>query len=185
MAVNVSLVNKETFIFVPPDLSDNLSYIIIIQELIRIVVFGDHRSVICKGKAEVIIERFIRQIEPVPPGYHDLPTLGLKVAVFAVGDVALSLIASESEDTALAKHIRTKGEGLYLIGIEVTDIEQHMRAMAEKGLKLLFEEPLPYIAGRQNFSRPKTMHGVQICWAQHNPDRDIAKSPGRLWGSTT
>jgi len=123
-------------------------------------------------------------ITPLFMKAEDIPFPGLKVAVFLIGDVVLSLIASEQADTPIAEFIETRGEGLYLIGLEVTDIEQHVREAGEKGVRFMMDKPLPYVAGTQNFSLPESMHGVQICWAQHKPDWDIARTPIELWGSS-
>ena len=122
-------------------------------------------------------------ITPLFMKAEDIPFPGIKVAVFLIGDVVLSLIGSEQADSPVADFLETRGEGLYLIGLGVTDIEQHMREAGERGVRFVMDKPLPYIAGKQNISLPESMHGVQICWAEHRPDWDIARSPRELWGS--
>ena len=114
---------------------------------------------------------------------EDIPMPGLKVAIFTIRDIALSLIGSEQEDNFVAEALKTKGEGLLQICLGVTDIEQTMRELGKKGVKFITDEPIPYIAGRQTISLPESMHGVQICWSQHKPDWDVAESPRKLWGS--
>jgi len=85
-------------------------------------------------------------------------------------NMLISLIASEQPDTPVAKFIESNGEGVFLIGLEVTDIEQDMKELSEKGVRFVSDKSLPYGAGRINFAHPKSMHGVQIAFAEHEPD---------------
>ena len=126
----------------------------------------------------------VLDMKPMLMKKEDIPFPDLKVALFIIGNVVLSLIGSETADTPLAKHVGSKGEGVYAIGIEVSDIEQKMKDLRRKGVELVFDEPIAYVAGKQNLSFPKSMHGVQICWAQHNPDWDNTKTPAKLWASS-
>jgi len=57
----------------------------------------------------------------------------------------------------------------YFFTAEVTDIEQDMRDLTGKGVKFVSEKPLAYVAGEINFGHPKSLHGVQIAFAQHKP----------------
>jgi len=135
---------------------------------------------------DAAVEKYsaVLDITPIFMKAEDIPVPGLKVAIFIIGDISLSLIGSEQEGSPAAEFLKARGEGVSLIALEVTDIEQTMRELGEKGVKLLSDEPIPYIAGRQNYSLPESMHGVQICWAQHDPDWDVAESPYKLWGSS-
>ena len=122
-------------------------------------------------------------ITPIFMKAEDLPFPGVKVAIFPIRDIALSLIGSEQEDSPVAEFLKTKGEGISLINFEVTDIKQTMTELGRKGVTFISDEPIPYIAGMQNYSLPESMHGAQICWSQHKPDWDVTESPRRLWGT--
>jgi methylmalonyl-CoA epimerase len=122
-------------------------------------------------------------ITPIFMKAEDIPGPGLKVAIFPIRDIALTLIGSEQEDSPIAEFIKTKGEGISLINFEVTDIKQTMTELERKGVTFISDEPIPYIAGMQNYSLPESMHGAQICWSQHKPDWDVTESPRKLWGT--
>jgi methylmalonyl-CoA epimerase len=122
-------------------------------------------------------------ITPIFMKAEDVPVPGVKVAIFPIRDIALTLIGSEQEDSLVAEFLKTKGEGISLINFEVTDIKQTMTELGRKGVTFISDEPMPYIAGMQNYSLPESMHGAQICWSQHNPDWDVTESPRKLWGT--
>jgi len=122
-------------------------------------------------------------ITPIFMKAENLPFPGVKVAIFPIRDIALSLIGSEQEDSPVAEFLKTKGEGISLINFEVTDIKQTMTELGRKGVTFISDEPIPYIAGMQNYSLPESMHGAQICWSQHKPDWDVTESPRKLWGT--
>lgn len=110
-------------------------------------------------------------VQAIPIGAAYFPVAGLRGVVFPMGNnMLISLIASEQLDTPVAKFVESNGEGIFLIGLEVTDIEQDMRELSEKGVRFVSDKPLPYAAGRINFAHPKSMHGVQIAFAEHEPD---------------
>jgi len=122
-------------------------------------------------------------ITPIFMKAEDLPFPGVKVAIFPIRDIALSLIGSEQEDSPIAEFLKTRGEGISLINFEVTDIKQTMTELERKGVTFISDAPIPYVAGMQNYSLPESMHGAQICWSQHKPDWDVTESPRRLWGT--
>jgi len=122
-------------------------------------------------------------ITPIFMKAEDLPFPGVKVAIFPIRDIALTLIGSEQEDSPVAEFLKTKGEGISLINFEVTDIKQTMTELERKGVTFISDEPIPYIAGMQNYSLPESMHGAQICWSQHKLDWDVTESPRKLWGT--
>jgi len=97
-----------------------------------------------------------------------IPMPGLNAATFHVGDVTISISASRQPDTPVARFLQTRGEGVYLVGLEVTDIEQDMRKLAEKGVEFASEKPIPYRYGKQSFARPKSMYGVPVFLAEHD-----------------
>jgi 4-hydroxyphenylpyruvate dioxygenase-like putative hemolysin len=121
-------------------------------------------------------------ITPILMKAEDVPFPGVKVAIFTIRDISISLVGSDREDSIIAEALKTRGEGISLINFEVTDIKQTMTELLKKGVRFISDEPIPYIAGMQNYSLPESMHGAQICWSQHKPDWDV-ESPRRLWGT--
>ena len=105
-------------------------------------------------------------IEPVHYKPEELAMPGLKGVRFRVGEATISLIASEKPDTAVAKFVETKGEGIFLASLEVTDVEQDMKEAAAKGVQMVVDKPIDTASGKLVFGHPKSMHGVQFEFLQ-------------------
>lgn len=110
----------------------------------------------------------------LPPEHYAYP--GLKGARFYIGDVAISLVASEKAGSPIDRFLESRGEGVNHISLEVTDIEQDMRDLAEKGVRFTTEKPLDYSDGAVVFVHPKSMHGVQMALVQVQSDKDMLAS---------
>ncbi len=65
----------------------------------------------------------------------------VKTVIIPVGDTKIELIESTSPDGAIAKHIERRGEGLHHIALEVSDIQSALKALKEKGVPLVDEQP--------------------------------------------
>lgn len=106
----------------------------------------------------------------LPPGHYAYS--GLKGARFRIGEATISLVASEKTDTPIAKFLESRGEGVNHVTFEVTDIEQDMKELTEKGVKFVSDKPLAFSDGEVIFAHPKSLHGVQIAFVQAKPDID-------------
>lgn len=84
-------------------------------------------------------------------------------AFFKVGESKIELLAALSDDSAIAKFIEKKGEGIHHIAFDVEDIRSEMKRLKEDGFILLNEEPKK---GADNklicFVHPKSVNGVLI-----------------------
>ncbi len=108
-------------------------------------------------------------LKPTPLEGEDFAFPGLKGVRFLVGDVVINLIASEQPDTSIAKFVQTRGEGIFLISFEVTDIEKDVEELAKKGIRFATEKPLPFPGGLAAWGHPKSLHGVQVELLQLKP----------------
>ncbi|PWK77444.1 methylmalonyl-CoA epimerase [Mucilaginibacter oryzae] len=79
------------------------------------------------------------------------------------GPNKIELLEALSEDSAIAKFIAKKGEGIHHIAFDVDDIEAEMKRLKKEGFVLLNDEPKP---GADNklvcFVHPKSANGVLI-----------------------
>lgn len=91
---------------------------------------------------------------------------GMKGASFRVGDAMLTLMASDQPDTSIYKFVENKGEGIFLISIEVPDVAQTAKELLQKGIRLVSEKPMAFSGGTVIFVHPKSMHGVQVEFTQ-------------------
>jgi len=82
---------------------------------------------------------------------------------FQVGESKIELLEATSPDSAIAKFIDKRGEGLHHVAFEVEDIHQELARLKEEGFNVLNEEPK---LGADNklvaFVHPKDLHGVLI-----------------------
>lgn len=82
---------------------------------------------------------------------------------FQVGPNKIELLEATDPDSAIAKFIEKKGEGIHHIAFEVDDILSEMERLRNEGFILLNEMPKK---GADNklicFVHPKNTHGVLI-----------------------
>lgn len=85
----------------------------------------------------------------------------INVARYYVGDVVLELMESTAPDGEVAKFIEKRGEGIFVISYEVSDVDEALRDLRSQGYKLIDEKPRHLMGGRYAFTlRPKELCGV-------------------------
>ncbi len=88
---------------------------------------------------------------------------GVRTSFFDLGNVKIELVASTRPDSAIAKFIEKRGEGLHHLAFESEAIESEMGELKKKEFQLLSEEPFP---GADNkmvaFIHPKTTNHVLV-----------------------
>ncbi len=114
------------------------------------------------------LEEAVKKYEKVfgvksqPLGEGDFAFAGLKGAKLDINGTFITLIAAIDENTSVAKFVKSKGEGLFLLSIEVDDVGSSVEELARRGLEFVFKETLRGDFGEVNFAHPKSAHGVQI-----------------------
>ena len=87
----------------------------------------------------------------------------VSTSFFKVGDTKIELLEATHPDSAIAKFIDRKGEGIHHIAFEVADIWVAMQDMADKGFTLLSDAPK---RGADNklvcFLHPKSTNSVLV-----------------------
>ncbi len=82
---------------------------------------------------------------------------------FKTGESKIELLEASHDQSAIAKFIERKGEGIHHVAFEVEDIRAEMKRLREAGFTLLNEEPK---RGADNkwicFVHPKSSNGVLI-----------------------
>lgn len=88
---------------------------------------------------------------------------GVSTSFFMLGETKIELVASTSENSAIAKFIEKKGEGIHHIAYDVEDIYAEMDRLKTEGFELIHPEPK---RGADNklicFLHPKTTNGVLV-----------------------
>lgn len=87
----------------------------------------------------------------------------VETAFFACGDSKIELLQSNNNDSAIAKFIDKRGEGMHHIAFLVEDINTEMRRLKALGFVFINDIPKP---GADNklicFLHPKATNGVLI-----------------------
>ncbi len=106
-------------------------------------------------------------------GYDNVPSEGVRVAFLRIGESRLELIESISDDSAIAKFIAKKGEGIHHIAFEVEDIETSLHKLKQEGISLIHEEPkLGAHHHKIAFLHPKSTNSVLMEWCEPvQPDK--------------
>lgn len=87
----------------------------------------------------------------------------VKTSFFQVGPNKIELLEATSDNSAIAKYLEKRGEGIHHIAFDVEDIHTEMERLEKEGFRLLNKEPK---RGADNklvcFIHPKSANGVLI-----------------------
>jgi methylmalonyl-CoA/ethylmalonyl-CoA epimerase len=87
----------------------------------------------------------------------------VKIAFLPAGDVNLELVQATHPDSAVAKFIEKRGEGVQHIALRVKNIEGAMQYLKEKGMEMI--DAIPRKGGHGSkivFLHPKNSFGALI-----------------------
>jgi len=85
------------------------------------------------------------------------------VAFVPVADSEVELLASTDSDGPIAKYLDSRGEGVQHIAFRVEDIEEALRELKEKGVRLIDQAPRKGAGGAKiAFVHPKETNGVLV-----------------------
>jgi methylmalonyl-CoA/ethylmalonyl-CoA epimerase len=87
----------------------------------------------------------------------------VKTAFFQVGESKIELLQATDENSAIAKYIAKKGQGIHHIAFDVANIEEEIARLQAKGFQLIHQTPKD---GADNkliaFLHPKSTEGMLI-----------------------
>ena len=108
-------------------------------------------------------ELFSRLLGAAPYKEESVASEHVTTSFFMAGASKVELLEASSPDSAIAKYIEKRGEGIHHIAFEVADIEAEMERLRADGFQLLNEAPK---RGADNklvcFVHPKTANGVLV-----------------------
>ena len=88
---------------------------------------------------------------------------GVSTSFFMLGETKIELLQATNENSAIAKFIDKKGEGIHHIAYAVDNIKEEMERLKNEGFDLLNTEPKQ---GADNklicFLHPKSTNGVLV-----------------------
>ena len=95
--------------------------------------------------------------------YESAPCQKVSEAVFKIGKGAeIDFLEPTGPESAVAKYLEKRGEGLHHVALEVDNIDKELKAMEEKGIQLIDKEGREGAAGQIGFLHPKSLSGVMI-----------------------
>ena len=100
----------------------------------------------------------------------EVPQLNLRRAFLTIGDAALELFQPTSDANPAAKFIAERGEGMYILSLEVDNLDAAAATLATKGIKANIQN-IPD-GPRLGFISPKATHGVLLQLIEHSGSSD-------------
>lgn len=95
--------------------------------------------------------------------HEEVADQGVRIASFEVGESIIELTEASRADSAIAKFIEKRGEGIHHIAIEVDDIAAELARLKSEGFQLIDESPKPGAHGMLiAFLHPKSTGGVLV-----------------------
>jgi len=87
----------------------------------------------------------------------------VRVAMLPVGESRIELLEATSPDSAIARFIERRGEGIHHLAINVSNIDEALKNAKDSGLTLIDEKPRMGAGGKKvAFVHPKSTHGVLL-----------------------
>jgi methylmalonyl-CoA/ethylmalonyl-CoA epimerase len=87
----------------------------------------------------------------------------VSTSFFQIGESKIELLYATNPESAIAKYLDKKGEGIHHIAFAVEDIEKEVERLKREGFQPISDKPKP---GADNklvfFFHPKTTNGVLI-----------------------
>ncbi len=106
-----------------------------------------------------------RQYEDIlgltPHGLYEAPSESIRVARYYLGQVALELMEPMNDDCEVARFLRSKGEGVFLMAYRVPDVQAGLDELKAKGYRVIDQAPRRLMGNRYAFlTPPKDTCGV-------------------------
>jgi len=122
----------------------------------------DHMAIAVNNLDEAL-ELYNKLFGLKPEKVETMTDQRVKAAILPVGEGSeIELIQPIDSDSGVAKFLEKRGEGIHHIAIEVDDIDQELKTLAEKGVDLIDKQARIGLAGRVAFLHPKATRGVLI-----------------------
>ncbi len=118
------------------------------------------------------IERWTLALGFTLEGEEVIESMGLKLAFLRAGDVTIELLEPTRADSAIARFLEKRGEGIHHLSFRVSDIEAALARAAAAGLELIDRTPRDGSHGTKiAFLHPRSMFGVlvEFCERRERP----------------
>ena len=94
---------------------------------------------------------------------EEVESESVSTSFFKVGDTKIELLEANDPNSAIAKFIEKRGEGIHHIAFEVEDIEKEMERLKSLGFKLIHSTPKDGADNKRIcFLHPKSTNGILV-----------------------
>ena len=114
---------------------------------------------------DAAVQRFTANFGFPVEGFGDVPALHIRRAFLRIGDAALELFQPTSKSNPATKFLGERGEGMYILSLEVDDLNAARDALAGKDIAVNIQD-VPN-GPRLGFISPKVTHGVLLQLIEH------------------
>lgn len=95
---------------------------------------------------------------------------GVSTSFFKLGETKIELLEATREDSAIARFIEKRGEGIHHIAYEVDNLEQEISRLSAEGFEVLNNKPKDGADNKRIcFLHPKGTNGVLVELCQEKP----------------
>lgn len=126
----------------------------------------DHVAIAVKD-LDAAVQTFTRNFEFPVTRHADIPALGISLSMLKVGDAELELFTPTAPNNPPARFLAERGEGMYVLSLEVDDLDAAVQLLAAKGITLSAVAPTGDGHGRLVYLSPKATHGVLLQLIEH------------------
>lgn len=94
---------------------------------------------------------------------EEVTSEGVKTSFFKLGESKIELLEASNENSAIAKFISKKGEGIHHLAFEVVDIDFEIDRLSKAGFQLIHQSPKDGADNKRiAFLHPKSTNSVLI-----------------------
>lgn len=127
------------------------------------MIIGVDHIAVAVGRLDESVDVFERVLGLKPERMSVVEEQKVKAALFRVGDTKLELLEPTDAQSTVAKFLERRGEGIHHIALLVSNIEDHLKELKDRGIDLVDEKPRVGIeGGKIAFLHPKSTRNVLI-----------------------
>lgn len=98
-----------------------------------------------------------------PDTVEEVSSQKVKTYVYKVGQTKIEFLVPTSEDSTIVKFLSDRGQGLHHLAFAVDSVEEAIRELKEKGVRVIDESPREGVEGtRIAFMHPKSTGRVLV-----------------------
>jgi methylmalonyl-CoA/ethylmalonyl-CoA epimerase len=91
------------------------------------------------------------------------PARGIKNAFLPVGEAVIELMEPlDKEQGPVSRFLKNRGEGIYMIAMEVDNIDIALKSLRERGVRIVGDDPDSRAKGLPVFIHPQSTQGILI-----------------------